>query len=144
MKFYDIYDALAYMASNRCPAFRQFKPALILPKGDGNIVYGMKSGKMAFFFKRCYANGRELTLPVIDISPLKCLPSGLPRHDQIMNLESHLSIDAQANFVETLHEIEERREKLLLCDVDYGNNVVDVMMPGETIEEMLIEWQLEK
>ena len=144
MKFYDIYDALAYMASNRCPAFRQFKPALILPKGDGNIVYGMKSGKMAFFFKRCYANGRELTLPVIDISPLKCLPSGLPRHDQIMNLESHLSIDAQANFVETLHEIEERREKLLLCDVGYGNNVVDVMMPGETIEEMLIKWQLEK
>ena len=144
MKFYDIYDALAYRASNRCPAFRPFKPTLILPKGDGNIVYGMKNCKMAFFFKRCYANGRELTLPVIDISPLKCLPSGLTRHDQIMNLESHLSIDAQANFVDILHEIEERREKLLLCDVDYGNNVVDVMMPGETIEEMLIEWQLEK
>ena len=44
MKFYDIYDALAYRASIRCPAFRPFKPALILPKGDGNVVYGMKIG----------------------------------------------------------------------------------------------------
>ena len=44
MKFYDIYDALAYRASIRCPAFGPFKPALILPKGDGNIVYGMKIG----------------------------------------------------------------------------------------------------
>ena len=144
MKFYDIYDALAYRASIRCPTFRPFKPALILPKGDGNIVYGMKIGKTAFFFKRCYADGRELTLPVIDIAPLKCLPSGLPRYDQIMNLESHLSIDDQVDFVKTLHEIEERREKFLLCDVCYGSIVVDVMMPGETIEEMLIEWQLEK
>ena len=144
MKFYDIYDALAYRASIRCPAFGTFKPALILPKGDGNIVYVMKIGKPAFFFKRCYADGRELTLPVIDIAPLKCLPSGLSRRDQTMDLEYHLSIDAQVDFVETLHEIEERREKLLLCDVSYGNNVVDVMMPGETIEEMLIEWQLEK
>lgn len=144
MKFYDIYDALAHRVYNRCPAFRPFKPALILPKGDGNIVYGMKNGKMTFFFKRCYADGRELTLPVIDIAPLKSLPSGLPRYDQIMNLESHLSIDAQVDFVKTLHEIEERREKLLLCDVGYGNNVVDVMMLGESIEEMLIEWQLEK
>ena len=144
MMFYDIYDALAHRASNRCPVFRPFKPALISPKGDGNIVYGMKNGKMAFFFKRCYADGRELTLPVIDIAPLKSLPSGLPRYDQIMNLESHLSIDAQVDFVKTLHEIEERREKLLLCDVGYGINVVDMMMSGETIEEMLIEWQLEK
>ena len=144
MKFYDIYDALAYMASIRCPTFGPFKPALILPKGDGNIVYGMKIGKTAFFFKRCYADGRELTLPVIDIAPLKRLPSGLPRYDQIMNLESHLSIDAQVDFVKTLHEIEERREKLLLCDVCYGSIVVDVMMPSETIEEMLIEWQVEK
>ena len=144
MKFYDIYDALAYRASIRCPTFSPFKPALILPKGDGNIVYGMKIGKTAFFFKRCYADGRELTLPVIGIAPLKCLPSGLSRRDQTMDLEYHLSIDAQVDFVKTLHEIEERREKLLLCDVDYGSNVVDVMTPGETVEEMLIEWQLEK
>lgn len=144
MRFYDIYDALIHRATKLCGFALPFEPALILPKGDGNVVYGMKSGKVAFFFKHRYADEREFTLPAISIEPLKCLPFGLPRRNQIMSLEFNLSIDAQANFVEKLYEIEERREELLLCGVGYGNNVVNLMMPGESVEEILIEWQLEK
>ena len=137
MGFYDIYDALIYRATKLCGFATPFEPALILPKGDGLVVWGMKRKDNVFFFE-----AKQRTLPVKGIAPVKKLPNNFERYKLTLDFDFPLSTEMQIDFIKRLQQIEENRETLWLCENEYGIAIANILNKDNSIEELLIDWHL--